>query len=150
MDTLIDLLIQYGYVGMFLASLLAGSVFPFSSEAVMAGLLAAGLNPWPLVVYGTIGNVIGSLFNYFIGTLGRLDWIEKYLHVKPDKLDRAQCLTARYGAWIGFFAFLPIIGSAIAIVLGLVRANIWVTLFSFTLGKIFRYLLIIYGMNLIL
>lgn len=150
MDTLIDLLIQYGYVGMFLASLLAGSVFPFSSEAVMAGLLAAGLNPWPLVVYGTIGNVIGSLFNYFIGTLGRLDWIEKYLHVKPDKLDRAQCLMARYGAWIGFFAFLPIIGSAIAIVLGLVRANIWVTLFSFTLGKIFRYLLIIYGMNLIL
>lgn len=135
---------------MFLASLLAGSVFPFSSEAVMAGLLAAGLNPWPLVVYGTIGNVIGSLFNYFIGTLGRLDWIEKYLHVKPDKLDRAQRLMARYGAWIGFFAFLPIIGSAIAIVLGLVRANIWVTLFSFTLGKIFRYLLIIYGMNLIL
>lgn len=150
MDTLIDLLIQYGYVGMFLASLLAGSVFPFSSEAVMAGLLAAGLNPWPLVVYGTIGNVMGSLFNYFIGTLGRLDWIEKYLHVKPDKLDRAQRLMARYGAWIGFFAFLPIIGSAIAIVLGLVRANIWVTLASFTLGKIFRYLLIIYGMNLIL
>lgn len=150
MDTLIDLLIQYGYVGMFLASLLAGSVFPFSSEAVMAGLLAAGLNPWPLVVYGTIGNVMGSLFNYFIGTLGRLDWIEKYLHVKPDKLDRAQRLMARYGAWIGFFAFLPIIGSAIAIVLGLVRANIWVTLVSFILGKIFRYLLIIYGMNLIL
>ena len=150
MDTLIDLLIQYGYVGMFLASLLAGSVFPFSSEAVMAGLLAAGLNPWPLVVYGTIGNVMGSLFNYFIGTLGRLDWIEKYLHVKPDKLDRAQRLMAHYGAWIGFFAFLPIIGSAIAIVLGLVRANIWVTLVSFTLGKIFRYLLIIYGMNLIL
>ena len=150
MDTLIDLLIQYGYVGMFLASLLAGSVLPFSSEAVMAGLLAAGLNPWPLVVYGTIGNVMGSLFNYFIGTLGRLDWIEKYLHVKPDKLDRAQRLMAQYGVWIGFFAFLPIIGSAIAIVLGLVRANIWVTLFSFTLGKIFRYLLIFYGMNLIL
>ena len=150
MDTLIDLLIQYGYVGMFLASLLAGSVFPFSSEAVMAGLLAAGLNPWPLVVYGTIGNVMGSLFNYFIGTLGRLDWIEKYLHVKPDKLDRAQRLMAQYGAWIGFFAFLPIIGSAIAIVLGLVRANIWVTIITFTLGKIFRYLLIIYGMNLIL
>lgn len=150
MDTLIDLLIQYGYVGMFLASLLAGSVLPFSSEAVMAGLLAAGLNPWPLVVYSTIGNVMGSLFNYFIGTLGRLDWIEKYLHVKPDKLDRAQRLMAQYGVWIGFFAFLPIIGSAIAIVLGLVRANIWVTLFSFTLGKIFRYLLIIYGMNLIL
>lgn len=150
MDTLMNLLTQYGYAGMFLSSLLAGSVFPFSSEAVMAGLLAAGLNPWALTVYGTIGNVIGSLLNYLIGTLGRLDWIERYLHVRHDSLERARRLTARYGAWIGFFAFLPIIGSAIAVVLGLVRANIWVTLASFTLGKIFRYLLIIYGMNLIL
>lgn len=98
MDTLIDLLIQYGYVGMFLTSLLAGLVLPPSNEAVIAGLLAAGLNPWPLVVYSTIRNATGSLFNYSIGTLGRLDWVEKYLHVEPDKLDRAQCLMARYGA----------------------------------------------------
>ena len=150
MDALTELLIQYGVVGMFVASLLAGSVLPFSSEAVMMGLLAAGVAPVPLVVYGTIGNVIGSLFNYFIGTLGRMDWIERYLHVKPDKLHRAERLMARYGPWTGFFAFLPIIGSAIAIVLGLVRANIWLTTLTFTVGKIFRYLLIVYGMSLVL
>lgn len=150
MDAFIELLIHYGYAGMLVASLLAGTVLPFSSEAVMVGLMAAGLDPWTLVIYGTIGNVVGSMFNYFIGTLGRLDWIEKYLHVKQAKMDRAQLLMTRYGAWIGFFAFLPIIGSAIAVVLGLVRANIWLTLFTFTLGKIFRYILIIYSMNLIL
>lgn len=89
MDAVIDFFIQYGYFGMFVASLLAGSVFPFSSEAVMVGLVAAGVHPLPLLFYGVIGNVLGSLFNYYIGTLGRLDWIEKYLHVKPEKISRA-------------------------------------------------------------
>ena len=45
MDSLIALLINYGYWGMFLSAVLAGSVIPFSSEAVMVGLQAAGLEP---------------------------------------------------------------------------------------------------------
>lgn len=150
MDAFIDLLVQYGCWGMFLASFLADSVLPFSSEAVMMGLMAAGVNTLPLIIYGTIGNVLGSLLNYYIGTLGRFDWIEKYLHVKPEKLEKAQKLISRYGVWMGFFAFLPILGSAIAIVLGLVRSNIWLTTLAFTVGKVMRYLLIIYSMNLVL
>lgn len=56
----------------------------------------------------------------------------------------------KYGVWVGFFAFLPIIGSAIAIALGLVRANLGLTTLMFTFGKIFRYVIIIYSMELIL
>ena len=37
-------LIDYGYWGMFLSAILAGSVVPFSSEVVMLGLLAAGVS----------------------------------------------------------------------------------------------------------
>ena len=56
MDALIDFLINYGYWGMFIAAFIAGSFLPFSSEAVMLGLMAAGLEPVPLAIYGTIGN----------------------------------------------------------------------------------------------
>lgn len=45
MDVVISLLISYGYWGMLLTAFIAGSFFPFSSEAVMMGLLAAGLDP---------------------------------------------------------------------------------------------------------
>lgn len=55
---MIDALIQFGPFGMFLAAFLAGSFFPFSSEAVMLALLAMGLNPWELMLYGTAGNVL--------------------------------------------------------------------------------------------
>ena len=139
---MLDLLVDYGPIGMLIASFIAGSVFPFSSEAVMLAMLAAGVDPWELVITASIGNVAGSMFNYGVGRLGRLDWIEKYLHVKKESLDRAQRFMGGHGSWMGFFAFLPILGSAISILLGLMRANIIITLISITLGKVMRYLII--------
>lgn len=139
---MLDLLVDYGPIGMLIASFIAGSVFPFSSEAVMLAMLAAGVDPWELVIMASIGNVAGSMFNYGVGRLGRLDWIEKYLHVKKESLDRAQRFMGGHGAWMGFFAFLPILGSAISILLGLMRANVIITLISITLGKVMRYMII--------
>ncbi|MBP1539009.1 MAG: DedA family protein [Prevotella sp.] len=149
MDALIQLLIDYGYWGMLLAAFLAGSFFPFSSEAVMVALLAAGLQPWPLVAYGTVGNVLGSVFNYGVGRLGRTEWIERYLHVTPTQMDRARRFMRGRGAWMGFFAFLPVLGSAITIVLGLMRANLFITFISITIGKLLRYVILVYGTGLL-
>jgi membrane protein YqaA with SNARE-associated domain len=148
MDIIIDFLTQYGYWGMFFAAFMAGSFFPFSSEAVMIGLMATGLDPWALMVYGTIGNVLGSLVNYYVGRLGKMEWIEKYLHVKRESLVKAHRFLAGRGAWMGFFAFLPVMGSAITIALGIMRSNIVITFIAITLGKIFRYIILIYGTEL--
>ena len=134
---------------MFVAAFIAGSVFPWSSEAIMLGLQAAGLDPVGLVVWGTAGNVLGSMFNYWVGHLGRLDWIEKYLHVKKASLDRAASFMKDRGAWMGFFAFVPILGSAITIMLGLMHSNKYISLISMTLGKFLRYLLLAYGVKLL-
>ena len=145
MDALIDILIGYGYWGMFVAAFLAGSFFPFSSEVVMVALNAAGLNGWQLIIYGTMGNVVGGIFNYCVGRLGKMEWIEQYLHVKKESLERAERFMGGHGALMGFFSFLPLLGSAITIVLGLTRANIPLSLISVTLGKFLRYVLLIYG-----
>ena len=51
------------------------------------------------------------------------------------------------GALMGFFAFLPIIGSAIAIILGLTRANVLLSFTSIAIGKFLRYWILIYGAN---
>ena len=150
MDFIISLLISYGYWGMLVTAFIAGSFFPFSSEAVMTGLLAAGLDPWGLIIYGTIGNVLGSCFNYTVGRMGKLEWIEKYLHVSKESMDKATRFMGGRGAWMGFFAFLPVLGSAITIVLGLMRANIPISLISISIGKFLRYVLLIYGASLFL
>ena len=132
---MVDFLVQYGYFGMFLSALLAGSVLPFNSEVVIAALRAAGLEPW-------------GLFNYWIGTFGRMDWIEKYLHIKQKNMDRAQRFMHGRGAWMAFFAFLPVIGSAITVLLGLMRSNLPITVTSMTIGKFLRYAAIVFGMQI--
>ena len=81
--------------------------------------------------------------------MGNLEWIEKYLHVKKESLDKAQNFMADRGAWMGFFAFLPLLGSAITIVLGLTRANIVISVISITIGKVLRYVLLVYGLSFI-
>ena len=144
MDALIDILIDFGYWGMLAAAFLAGSFFPFSSEAVMTALVAVGLDPVQLTIYATIGNVAGGLFNYGVGRMGRLDWIERYLHVRKESLDKATKFMGGHGAWMGFFAFVPILGSAITICLGLMRANIIISVISITLGKFIRYAILAY------
>ena len=150
MDFIVALLTDYGYTGMLVAAFLAGSFLPFSSEAVMVALQAAGLDAWGLIIYGTIGNVLGGMVNYGIGRMGRTEWIERYLHVKQKDLDKAMRFMAGHGAWMGFFAFLPLLGSAITIALGLMRSNIPISLASITIGKFLRYVLLVYGASLVI
>jgi membrane protein YqaA with SNARE-associated domain len=145
MDILFNLLLDWGYWGMLLAAFLAGSFLPFSSELIMVTLQAAGLDSTLLVIYGTVGNVAGGMFNYSMGRLGNLDWIEKHLHVSRESINKAQRFMRGHGALMGFFAFIPVLGSAITITLGLTRANLPLSFISITTGKFLRYLLLIYG-----
>lgn len=116
----------------------------------MVALQAAGLDPWGLIVYGTVGNVAGGMVNYGIGRMGRMEWIERYLHVSRESLVKAERFMAGHGAWMGFFAFLPILGSAITIALGLMRANMPISIISISIGKFLRYVLLVYGASLVI
>ncbi|MDD6009570.1 MAG: VTT domain-containing protein [Prevotellaceae bacterium] len=145
MATIMEFLLSYGYMGMLVAAFLAASILPFSSEAVMVGLQAAGLDPIFLIVYGTIGNVLGSMFNYTIGRLGKMEWIEKYLHVKKKDLDKAHRFMAGRGAWMGLLSVIPVVGDVITVALGLMRANVVIVVISVTISKLLRYVLLVYG-----
>ena len=146
MDFRIPILLQYGYWGMLISAFLAASIFPFSSEIVMLGLFAAGLDPIVLIIYGSIGNVGGSMFNYGIGRLGKLEWIEKYLRVKPENIQKTEKFMEGKGAWIGgLLSCVPIIGDGITIVLGYTRANLLVSFVSITISKVVRYAILVYS-----
>lgn len=139
-DSLIQLLIDWGYVGLFISALLAGSIIPFSSELVMVALVKVGLSPTLCVLAATLGNTVGGMTCYYMGRLGRIDWIERYFKVKKEKIDRMQSFLQGKGALMGFFAFLPFVGEAIAIALGFMRSNVVFTTLSMFIGKLVRYI----------
>lgn len=146
MDSLNQFFIEYGYWGMAMASFLAGTFVPFSSEAVMGALLVTtGMDPMLTVISGTIGNVLGSMFNYFIGRIGSIEQISHWMHVKERRLRKTRDYVEKRGSWLAAFSFLPIFGTAISISLGILRANVWGVIFWSFVGKFIRYLIVAYS-----
>lgn len=146
-ESLVQLLTDWGYLGLFISALLAGSIVPFSSELVMGALVAMGLEPWLCVLAATLGNTLGGLTCYWLGRLGRIDWIEKYLGVKREKVERVQRFLQGRGALMAFFAFLPFVGEAIAVALGFMRSNLWLTAVSMFAGKLARYVAMLWAIQ---
>ncbi len=137
--SLVDFLAQYGYLGFFIAAFLSATILPFSSELILTGLLVSGASPTLCLVYGTVGNTLGGLTCYWLGSIGKIEWIVKYLRMEPAKVERMQQRVRKWGAAAAFFSFLPIVGDCINVALGFLRSDIrWVTLFM-ALGKFARY-----------
>jgi membrane protein YqaA with SNARE-associated domain len=144
METLTQFCVDWGYWGLFLSAFIAGSVIPFSSEAVLLVLVRMGLDPVWCILAATLGNTAGGMTCYWIGRLGKREWIHKYLRVSEQQLDRVGRILAGKGAWSALFAFLPYVGSAISILLGIMRSNIPITLLAMMIGKALRYVVLLY------
>ena len=77
-------------------------------------------DPVLCVAAASLGNTLGGMSCYWIGTLGKSEWITR-LGVSEKQLARARRFLAGRGALMAFFAFLPTIGEAIANVMGMMR-----------------------------
>lgn len=143
MDAIVEFFINWGYLGLFLSALIAGSILPFSSELVLTVLVQMGLDPLYCLIWASIGNTLGGLICYWLGYLGNMQWIERWLKIEKEKLDKAERFVRQYGAWMGVFGVLPWIGEAIIVMLGLMRSNVYYTTLTMFIGKATRYALII-------
>lgn len=139
MEQFYDALISYGPWGMFVAAFLAGSVLAFSSEAVMIALLAVGVNPWTLLLAASAGNTLGGISCYCLGRLANPDWLQRKFRIKEKHMQSARALVSRWGALMGLFCWLPILGDAILLTLGIMRANPITTNLTMVIGRTLRY-----------
>jgi membrane protein YqaA with SNARE-associated domain len=130
---------ELGYWALFFATFLAATIVPFSSEVVLSAMLMAGYDPYTSLAVATFGNWLGGMSSYGIGRLGKIEWIHRYLRIPQNKLDKAHRFVEGKVAWVSLLCWLPFVGDVIAVVLGLLRANIWVTSIGMFLGKAIRY-----------
>ncbi len=137
-----------GLLGLFIGTFLAATILPFSSDALYIAVLAATKDPIGCLAVGTVGNWLGSVVTYWIGWIGRWEWIEKWFKVKRETLEKQKVKIDKYGVWLALLAWIPIIGDVIAIALGFYRTRPWATMFLLFVGKFARFLLwnLIYGL----
>jgi membrane protein DedA with SNARE-associated domain len=121
-----------GVVAVFLLMTLESACIPIPSEAIMlfAGFAVSKgeLTLFGIVAAGVLGNLVGSWISYAVGYYGRLDLLEKnrFIHINPHHLQRADDWFERYGAVTVFFSrMLPLLRTFISLPAGVARMPFW-------------------------
>lgn len=126
--------------GLFLAALVAATLIPAQSEAVLVALILSGGHPvWLLLVVATAGNVLGSVMNWALGRFLVRFSDRRWFPVSPAMLDRATRWYARWGRWSLLGAWLPVVGDPLTLAAGVMREPLWRFVLIVTLAKGGRY-----------
>ena len=129
------------YASLFLSALIAATILPAQSEAVLVALLLSErYSILGLLTAASIGNVLGSLINYVLGRLSEKFIGKRWFPAKPDTLARAQNWYSRYGRFSLLLSWVPIIGDPITVAAGVLREPLWSFLLLVTIAKVGRYL----------
>jgi len=133
--------VEWGFVGLFLASFLGATIIPLSSEIVLSILISKGYDLKVSVIIAAFGNWLGGLSSYFLGTLGKWDFVEKYFKIGKEKIIGFKTKIDKWGSVYAFFCCLPFIGDPLAVSLGFFRTNLLKVSVWMFFGKLVKYIL---------
>lgn len=122
----------WGYAGIFFLMVLESACLPVPSEIIMVfgGFLVfqGKLALWPVVLAGTVGNLVGSWIAYYIGKRGGRPLLlryGKYLLISEAKLEAADRFFQRSGSAAVFFGrLLPVVRTFISLPAGVAEMSI--------------------------
>ena len=131
-----------GYVGIFIMMFLESSFFPFPSEVVMipAGYLAykGEMNMYLVILFGILGSLAGSLFNYYLAVkFGRRFLIKygKYFFIKEETIVKMEEFFKKHGHISTFSGrLIPVVRQYISLPAGLARMNLFIFSLYTSLG----------------
>ena len=132
------------YLGLFLSALLAATIVPFSSEALLGAMAASdAYDLWGLFIAATTGNTLGSVVNWYLGRYALYWQDRRWFPFKASDLERAGRWFNRYGLWALLLAWVPVVGDPLTFAAGVLRTSFPVFLALVAIGKATRYLLVL-------
>ena len=133
------------YLSLFVISFLAATILPFSSEFTLAGLIAtSNYDNLLLLIFASSGNVLGSVVNWALGLYSRNLTTKKWFPFKEAQIERSSQWFTKFGKWSLLFAWVPIIGDPLTLVAGLLRVRFFDFIILVAIGKVSRYLVVLY------
>lgn len=125
-NIIIQIISEFGYFAITFLMFLESALVPVPSEVVMpfSGFvsLSGNLNFWLVVLFGTIGQMLGSIFIFFIGKWeGRhlLEKYGKYVLIRAKDIHYADRMFEKHGEQIVFFGrVIPVVRTFISLPAG--------------------------------
>ena len=139
------MIILFSYFQLSLISFLAATILPFSSEVVLTTMyLSNSFEPYFLLIFASIGNIMGSITNWYLGKKITLFQNRKWFPVSPDQLERSRKYFQKYGLWSLLLAWVPIIGDPLTLLAGVLKVRFGIFFLLVSISKISRYVFILY------
>lgn len=129
------------YLILFFSAFISATLFPLGSEALFIYDINEGYNIYLLLFFATIGNSLGSIFNYFLGLKGEEYLIRKKL-LSEKMILKSKNYFDKYGFYCLLFSWLPIIGDPLTFVAGILKYDLKKFIIIVTIAKFLRYLFI--------
>jgi membrane protein YqaA with SNARE-associated domain len=126
------------YLYLCFSALISATVFPMGSEALFVYDLTVGLNPVLLLLFATLGNVIGSWINYFLGLKGEDYLVEKKL-LDEQRITKYKHLFDKHGGYLLLLSWMPFIGDIFPFIAGILHYDLKKFFFFVTVAKFGRY-----------
>ena len=138
--TIISIINKFGYIGILLLIAIENIFPPIPSEIILtfSGFIAksAKLNIFLIIIYSTLGSVLGAIILYYFGVLLINSKISKLLHLKKENINNSIETFKQKGYKSVFFCRLvPILRSLISIPAGLSKMNFPIFLTLTTIGS---------------
>jgi membrane protein YqaA with SNARE-associated domain len=134
------------YFGLFFSAFSSATLLPGTSEVVLTALAMndhqAAFLLWSVA---TMGNVMGSCVNYWLGFKMMHYQQKSWFPISPQQSVKAQRLFERYGVWSLLLSWVPIIGDPLTLVAGLCKLRFWLFLLLVSISKGGRYAFILLG-----
>lgn len=131
------------YLTLFSSALIAATILPIGSEAVLAAVLIGGNHSAAmLILVATAGNVLGSVVNWFLGRHVLLYKDKRWFPASTQQLERAREWYGQYGRWSLLGSWVPIIGDPLTVIAGVMREPLGSFLILVTVAKAGRYMVL--------
>ena len=134
------------YISLFTVAFMVATIVPFGSEMYFATLVSLNkYNNLFLLIAASIGNVLGSVFNWVCGYYINYFIKKPWFPIKKDKITKATEIFNKYGKWSLLLSWAPFIGDPITFVAGTLRFSLVQFLILVSIGKVGRYLVIYFA-----
>ncbi len=131
------------YFILFFSAFLSGSLLPMGSEALLIYDYIKGYNSALLLLFASLGNTLGAVFNYYLGLKGEEYLLQKKF-IDLKKLSNAKRFFQKRGSFVLLLSPLPIIGDPLTFVAGILQYPFKKFIVIVFFAKFFRYLAIIF------
>ena len=103
-----------------------------------------------LLIVASSGNILGSVFNWYLGQKIRIFQDRKWFPVSTEQLNKSRKYFQKYGLWSLLLAWVPVIGDPLTLLAGVLKIRFSIFFILVSISKISRYVFILYLASFVL